>query len=184
MTMARSIVSAIFVMIALAANMAVAQGNPPQAIVLEVESVTEPQKPGDLRMAHILLHNIDGIDRVVIERFVSGNRTPSKFEVFDFKKGYFETDIDTDRSTMFTPVAYNAYGSTRGEPVTIEPASAGVTQPVAASGSFTAYPLPNGTIPVRLPALPDGNPDTRLLQPGLYIIAGNDNSKVLKIMVR
>ena len=118
-----------------------AQGQPPQAIVLEVEKVTEPAQPGDLRMVHIKMHGIDGLDRVVIERLRQGARAPSRFEVYDFQKGYFETDVDADRSTQFTPIAYNAYGSTRGEPVTVAAASAGIALPETCGSSayISAY---------------------------------------------
>ena len=57
----------------------------------------------------------EGVDRLVLERLREGFRVPSKFEVTDVKKGYYETTID--RNTTFTAVAYNDYGHTRGIPL-------------------------------------------------------------------
>jgi hypothetical protein len=72
----------------------------------------------------------EGIDRIVLERLREGFRVPSKIEITDIKKGYYDTTID--RNTTFTAVGYNENGHTRGVPVTVEyqPAS------VAAALSF------------------------------------------------
>lgn len=164
--------------------LATAQGEAPQAVVLEVESVTEPAQAGDLRMVRIKMHNIDGLDRVVVERLRQGARVPSRFEVYDFRKGYFETDVDADRSTQFTPIAYNAYGSTRGEPVTVEAASAGVALVPSANAGYRAYAVTNPQAPVRLAANADGTPDTSPLAPGIYIVVGSADNTVQKILVK
>lgn len=65
----------------------------------------------------IYFSNTEGINRIVLERLRQGARVPSKIEVPDIKKGYFETTID--RNTTFTAVAYNDNGSSRSLPVTI-----------------------------------------------------------------
>lgn len=70
----------------------------------------------------IYFSDIEGVDRIVLERLRTGFRVPSKIEVSDFKKGYY--DLTIDRETTFTAVAYNANGSSRSIPVTIAPISA------------------------------------------------------------
>lgn len=60
----------------------------------------------------------EGIDRIVLERLREGFRVPSKIEITDIKKGYYDTTID--RNTTFTAVGYNENGHTRGIPVTVE----------------------------------------------------------------
>lgn len=181
----KSLKIAVIVLIAMVLSpLVAAQGQPPQAVVLEVEKVTEPTEPGDLRMVRIKMHGIDGLDRVVIERLRQGSRAPSRFEVYDFKKGYFETDVDADRSTQFTPIAYNAYGSTRGEPVTVEAASAGIALVPSANAGYRAYAVTNPQTPVRLAANADGTPDTSPLTPGIYIVVGRADNSIQKILVK
>lgn len=65
--------------------------------------------------------NLEGLTRVVVERKREGYRVPTRIEVPDFKKGYFVTSVDTDRQTTFTAIGYNANGSTRSLPVTVDP---------------------------------------------------------------
>lgn len=74
--------------------------------------------------------NIEGVDRIVIERLREGFRVPSRIEILDVKKGYFDTTID--RNTTFTAIGYNDNGYTVGTSISIEyqPAS------VAAALSF------------------------------------------------
>lgn len=67
----------------------------------------------------------EGIDRIVLERLREGFRVPSKIEITDIKKGYYDTTID--RNTTFTAVGYNENGHTRGVPVTVEYQPASVT---------------------------------------------------------
>lgn len=62
--------------------------------------------------------NLEGINKIILERLRPGARVPSKTEITNFKQGYFETTID--RTTTFTIVAYNNNGSTRSESKTIE----------------------------------------------------------------
>ena len=67
------------------------------------------------------LKNIEGLTRVVIERKKAGQRVPSRFEVSDFKKGYFTTSVENDIKTTFTAIGYNDNGSSRSVPLTVEP---------------------------------------------------------------
>ncbi len=69
----------------------------------------------------IYFSNMEGINRIVLEKLVEGNRVPSKIEVADFKKGYFETTVD--KTTTFTAVGYNNNGTSRSVPITITPTS-------------------------------------------------------------
>lgn len=65
----------------------------------------------------IYFSNLEGINRVVLERLRQGARVPSKIDVYDFKKGYFDTTID--RTTTFTAVGYNDNGTSRGLPIVL-----------------------------------------------------------------
>lgn len=62
--------------------------------------------------------NTEGVDRIVIECKREGFRIPSKIQITNVKKGYFDTTID--RNTTFTALSYNNNGYTRGIPVTVE----------------------------------------------------------------
>lgn len=73
------------------------------------------------RPIRVVLKNLEGLTRVVIERKRQGHRVPSKFDVPDFRKGYFETTVETDKQTTFTAIAYNENGSTRSLPLVIQP---------------------------------------------------------------
>lgn len=66
----------------------------------------------------LFFNNTEGVDRIVLEKLRSGARIPSKVEITDLKKGYFDTTID--KNTTFTAVSYNGNGSSRGEPLYIE----------------------------------------------------------------
>lgn len=67
----------------------------------------------------IYLGNVEGLERVVLEKLRAGNRLPTKVEIKDFRKGYYDTTID--RTTTLTAVGYNGNGSSRSLPLTVEP---------------------------------------------------------------
>lgn len=69
----------------------------------------------------IYFSNTEGITRIVLERLRQGSRVPSKIEITDLKKGYFETTVD--KTSTFTAVGYNDNGTSRGLPITISPIS-------------------------------------------------------------
>lgn len=69
----------------------------------------------------IYFSNMEGITRLVLEKLRQGTRVPSKIEITDLKKGYFETTVD--KTTTFTAVGYNNNGTSRGVPITIVPQS-------------------------------------------------------------
>lgn len=78
--------------------------------------LTEPNNT-----VRIYFSNTEGINRIVLERLRQGSRVPSKIEIKDFKKGFFETTID--KITTFTAVGYNDNGTSIGLPITITPIS-------------------------------------------------------------
>lgn len=75
----------------------------------------------DNNQVRIYFSNLEGVNRIVLERLREGFRVPSKIEVTDFKKGYYDTTIDC--TTTFTAVGYNDNGSSRGLPIKITLAS-------------------------------------------------------------
>ncbi len=85
------------------------------------------------RRVRVQFKNIEGTTRVVIERKRQGHRVPSKFDVPDFKNGYFETDVETDKQTTFTAIAYNENGSTKSLPLVIQPLT------TSTSSAFSFY---------------------------------------------
>lgn len=74
-----------------------------------------------MRDIKIGIKNLEGTERIVVEQLDEGERVPSKFEVYDFKKGYFVTTVDKEFYSEFTIVAYNKNGSTRSETIEIAP---------------------------------------------------------------
>ena len=72
-------------------------------------------------MVRIYFANTEGLDRIVLERLRQGARVPSKIEVTDFRKGYYDTTVD--KVTTFTAVGYNANGTSRSIPITVVPPS-------------------------------------------------------------
>lgn len=78
------------------------------------EKVIDPDKK-----VRIYFSKTEGLNRLVLERLKEGFRLPSKIEITDFKKGYYETTID--RTTTFTAIGYNDNGTSRGEPIKILP---------------------------------------------------------------
>ena len=83
----------------------------------------EPRATGSVNVK-VGMRNLEGITRVVIEVKREGFRLPTRFDVSDFNKGYFVTTIDNDRKTTFTAIGYNANGSTRSLPITVNPVAA------------------------------------------------------------
>ncbi|MCM1317457.1 MAG: hypothetical protein NC241_04695 [Bacteroides sp.] len=71
------------------------------------------------RDVRIYFSNTEGLKRIVLEKLRQGARLPSKIEITDIKKGYFDTTID--KTTKFTAVGYNDNGISRSIPITIDP---------------------------------------------------------------
>lgn len=139
----------------------------------------------------IYFSDIEGVDRLVLERLRSGFRVPSKIEVNDFKQGYH--DLSIDRETTFTAVAYNANGSSRSIPVTVAP----ITTATAVSAmqfslsdseikierpdngnisySYTIAPLNVMSISDVITGESNGNVNTSSLAEGIYVLSVTDS---------
>ena len=77
----------------------------------------ETLSTNEVKNVRLYFSNIEGVNRIVLERLREGFRVPSKINITDVKRGYYDTTID--RNTTFTAVGYNDNGYTRGVPVTI-----------------------------------------------------------------
>lgn len=84
-------------------------------------SSTTTRASSSSNTVRIYFSNCEGINRLILEKLRQGNRVPSKIEVIDFKKGYFETTVD--KTVTFTAVGYNNNGTSRSIPITISPLS-------------------------------------------------------------
>jgi hypothetical protein len=100
----------------------------PQQIGLSYSIPSDTSTASDLKAAstsastqqnvRLYFTNLEGINKVVLERLRSGARLPTKVQITDFRSGYYDTTID--RKTTFTVVGYNDNGYTKSLPVTIE----------------------------------------------------------------
>lgn len=140
----------------------------PSSVTLYFEYLDE-ELSVDSKMVKIRIFftNTENVSYIVLERLKEGLRIPSRIEIDDIAKGYFDTTID--RNTTFTAVSYNKNGSTRGEPLFVPYKSAsGVDEVVCQSENvkFVQIFQINGT------SLYNGNPDDfdeRTLPTGVYI---------------
>lgn len=97
----------------------------PQKVTLKykLESNDKASAINDINAAlpqyavRIYFSNIEGVEKIVLERLKEGARIPNKITITDVKKGYYETTVD--RNTTFTAVAYNKNGASRGIPITV-----------------------------------------------------------------
>lgn len=71
--------------------------------------------------------NLEGCDRLVIQKLEEGQRIASKYNVTDFKNGYFETSVKKNKWTKFTAVGYNDNGSTKSDELIIPAISATIS---------------------------------------------------------
>ena len=71
----------------------------------------------------IYINGLEGIDRVVVEQLDEGNDLPIKFEVPDFKKGYFTATVDKELYTQFAVHSYNKNGTTKSDYLIVAPLS-------------------------------------------------------------
>ena len=71
----------------------------------------------------INIKGLEGVDRVVVEQLDEGNDLPIKYEVHDFKKGYFTATVDKELYTQFAVYSYNKNGSTKSDYLTVSPLS-------------------------------------------------------------
>ena len=86
----------------------------------EVSALSDEMTPmATSNPVRLYFRDTEGVERIVLERLRSGARVPTKTEITDVKKGYY--DVLLDRKTTFTAIAYNKNGQTRGIPITISP---------------------------------------------------------------
>lgn len=71
----------------------------------------------------ININGLEGVDKIVVEQLDEGNDLPIKFEVPDFKKGYFTATVDKELYTQFAVRSYNKNGSTKSDYLSIAPLS-------------------------------------------------------------
>ncbi len=69
----------------------------------------------------IAIKDIEGTEKIYVEALEEGERVPVVYEINDFKKGYFTTNVYTDCSTKFTLKAINKNGITYSDPITVKP---------------------------------------------------------------
>ena len=65
-----------------------------------------------LREVKIGIKNLEGTSRIVVEQLDEGAVVPYRFEVSDFKNGYFTTIVDKEYFSEFRIIAYNQNGHT------------------------------------------------------------------------
>ncbi len=132
--------------------------------------------------------DIEGLDRLVLERLREGSRVPSRIEVEDFRKGYYETTID--KTTTFTAVGYNNNGISRSVPVTIQTFNRERTTQIivendkiliddigeATSLKYDIIPLNIAAPALMTTTLKDSTIDISELSHGLYILNIYDES--------
>lgn len=136
----------------------------------------------------IFFSNTEGLSRIVLEKSRPGIRLPSKIDVLDFKKGYYETTVD--KTTTFTAVGYNDNGTSRGVPITITPQSSTLSLDFKLSDnsiyvksdnqpnleySYSIHPLDVSAPEVTLKGSTKGLIDISALADGLYVLVISDN---------
>ena len=66
------------------------------------------------------IKNLEGVDRIMVEQWEEGEIVPYKFEVQNFKNGYFNATIDNRFDNELKVISYNKNGSTISEPLVIK----------------------------------------------------------------
>lgn len=69
----------------------------------------------------ISIKNLEGVNRIVVEQLEEGNDLPIKYEVKDFKKGYFIANVDKELQTKFVVYSYNNNGSSKSDTLIVQP---------------------------------------------------------------
>lgn len=102
----------------------------PQRVMMELDSrsftetVLSKSTADDFtQQVRINIKGLEGVDRIVVEQYDEGNDMPVKYEISDFKKGYFTATVDKELYTEFVIYAYNKNGSTKSDSLIIPPLS-------------------------------------------------------------
>lgn len=146
------------------------------------------------KIATIYFSNLEGTERIILERLREGDRIPSKIEVPDIRCGFYETEIDC--TTTFTAVAYNKNGHQRGEPLRVEPivifnpSQIIITQErnkiivhtennSVVTYDYSIQPLNIDISAVTFSGSTDGTIDISNLQSGIYVVTVTDRQSGL-----
>lgn len=73
------------------------------------------------RTIKIAVNDLEGTTKIIVEQLDEGETFPQRYEIKDFKNGYFTATVDKEFLSQFTIVAYNANGSVRSETLTVDP---------------------------------------------------------------
>lgn len=138
----------------------------------------------------VYFSNTEGITRIVLERLRQGSRVPSKIEITDLKKGYYETTVD--KTSTFTAVGYNDNGTSRGLPITISPISNVLSLDFKLEDNsiylksedllnleYSINSLDIGTSNVKQTGTTTGVIDISTLSNGMYVLTVRDNNSGL-----
>ena len=71
------------------------------------------------RTIKIAINDLEGTNKIIVEQLDEGETYPQKYEIKDFKKGYFTATVDKEFSSQFTIIAYNDNGSVKSEILTV-----------------------------------------------------------------
>lgn len=147
------------------------------------------------RTIKIAINDLEGTNKIIVEQLDEGETYPQKYEVKDFKKGYFTATVDKEFSSQFTIIAYNDNGNVKSKTLTIEPLEpAKLRTELSLENnciristdnirhkdksllrSYEIYRLDNMLAPVRIgqaeTELNDNQVDISDLQKGIYIIS-------------
>lgn len=89
--------------------------------IVSAVSTMSVQDDDYYRDIKIDIKNLEGVDRIVVEQLDEGDVLPYRYDVADFKKGYFVATVDKEFYTELSVISYNENGSTRSETLEIEP---------------------------------------------------------------
>lgn len=81
-------------------------------------AITDDEYMKDIKIG---IKNIEGADRVVVEQHDEWDRVPFRYELSNFRDGYFIATVDKEFYSEFRVIAYNKNGSTVSETFTVEP---------------------------------------------------------------
>lgn len=69
----------------------------------------------------VCMKNLEGTNRVIVEQYDEGNDMPMRYNVKDFKKGYFIATVDKELYTRFKVIAINDNGQTASDVIEVPP---------------------------------------------------------------
>lgn len=73
------------------------------------------------RTIKIAINDLEGTNKIIVEQLDEGETYPQKYEVKDFKKGYFIATVDKEFSSQFTITAYNDNGNVKSKTLIVDP---------------------------------------------------------------